>query len=155
MTRRLLLVPILALLVSAGSGCSPAHAATPSPMLPVIEYLTTQSLTQAAPTSSTDGMDLSHVLAYRLSVCGIGGNLQATGSLKVYVYSDTQAAATGGNGWMHNSDQDKSIANNGEACQLWSDLPSSIHKGRVKYVSTGTTLSAGTQVSVLVQAVVQ
>lgn len=145
MKRTLLLLLSLAL----APACMPANAATPSPMLPIIEFASTQTLTQAAPTLTTDGISLSHTLAFRASVCVIGGNLTASGNLRAWVYVPTQLQ------WIHNPSMDLAITNTGVPCQLWGDISSSIHRGQFKMVDDSVGASAGTTAQVLIEAVVQ
>lgn len=123
-------------------------AATPSPTFPIIEYKTTQSLTQALPTVSTDGMSLSASLAYRVSICAASGTLSGTGNLRAYVYVPSQGQ------WMNNPDQDVAVTSTGP-CELFSDRPSSIHKGQLKYVADSVGTSGASTVTVLIEAVVQ
>lgn len=147
MTRRHLWRITTALLLAVA--CLPGLAqAAPSTGL-IIENSSTQTLTQAAPSSSTDGLNLTSVVGFRVTYCAVGGNLQATGKLLAYVYSSTLGA------WAHNPDQDLSITVTGEVCQVWSDSLTMVTTGRVKYVASGVTLSAGTTGVVLIQAVVK
>lgn len=140
MKRILVLLPLLAF----AAGCMSALAA-PGPF---VESLTTQTLTQAAPTVATDGLALGGLRGFRVSICVVGGNLAASGNLRAYVYVPSQAH------WIHNPDQDLVVTNTGVPCQLFSDRVPSVRKGRVLYVNDTVGVSAGTTATVLIEGAV-
>lgn len=123
----------------------PTWAASPNaPYTQLLEYSTSQTLTQTAPTLSTDGSPLGHTTAFRVSMCATSGTLSGAGNLRAWVYVPTQAH------WMRNPELDLTVTSTGQ-CQLFPDMVTSVHSGRVKFLTDGVTTSGATTATILLE----
>lgn len=124
------------------------HAAPPPFHAGMVEFSASQNLTGSAPASATDGIALRGIVGYRLSVCATSTNtLSGAGTVLAYVYVPTQGA------WARNPSLDFTMSASSVKCQLFPDIISYIHWGQLKYVPSGVTVSGGTTVSTLIEAV--
>lgn len=110
-----------------------------------------QNLTRAVPTGSQEGVALTNVSAFRVSVCAADGQtLAGAGALHAYVWNYTSGA------WMRNPDLDHAISVTATSCsgaacpcQAWPDQAVGLkNTSRVLYAANGVTVSGGTQVRV-------
>lgn len=112
-----------------------------------------QALTRAAPSTSSEGISMSQVTGFKLSVCATTGNtLSGAGSLKAYLYNPVAAL------WMRNPALDVNVTATGERCQVFPDFTVSapaITGGdpyRALWGTSSVTVSAGTTVDVRIDA---
>jgi hypothetical protein len=116
-------------------------------------FTESQALTRAAPTLSTEGVSMSQITAFRVSVCATTGNtLSGSGTLKAYLYNPAVGL------WMRNPSLDVAVTNSGERCQVFPDftVTSIAVTGsapyRTLFATSAVTVSGGTTVDVRIDA---
>lgn len=107
-------------------------------------YSLSQALTASAPSQATDGVALDDAAGFRVTLKGDAGNLTG-GALLAYYYDAN-------NGWTRNPDLDLTVAAGPNAKQTFPDQAVFARFGRVAYVPSAVTVSAGTTVTVRVDA---
>lgn len=106
-----------------------------------------QALTRAAPTLTTEGLDLSDIAGFRVTVCAASGQtLAGAGALQAYVYDNDLAL------WTRNPSLDITISTAGARCLTFADIQTVVATGRGLFAATGVTVSGGTTVTVQMKA---
>lgn len=106
--------------------------------------ITIETATQAAPTTTTQGLDLGNVSGYRVTAKATGGTILAGCWLRAYVYNEalgewarSAAADSSGDGYM---DLEVKAANIGRTTPLvFPDSLPVARLGRVFYATDGCT----------------
>lgn len=102
------------------------------------------SCTGTAPTTQYEGMGLYGVTSYRLTACAASGQtLSGAGTLQAYGFNSAE------NVWVRNPGLDQSVTASGKQCQAFPDFLVGIQYGRVRFVSSGVTVSGGSTLDVL------
>lgn len=107
-----------------------------------------QALTRAVPTLATEGMGLSGVKGYRVSVCAESGQtLAGTGNLRAWLYNPDAGL------WMRNPALDLAITVT-VRCQVFPDVRVAAElEHRVLYANDTVGVSGGTTATMRVDGV--
>jgi hypothetical protein len=141
---------ILVLLIAVGVLLiceSTAHAAPARYTSGAWFWTETQALTRAAPSSTTDGMDLTSVMAYRISLCAASGQTLTGGALQFWAMGTDSL-------WGRNPLLDLTVTG-GQRCQVWGDYQVAVPIGRMLPANSGVTVSGGTTATVRLEVVKQ
>lgn len=140
--KRLSLLSLLSLSLFVGL---PAEADIPATIARGFEE--SQALTRAAPSAATEGMLLTRVAGYRVSICAASGQtLSGAGSLQAYYFDPAREV------WIRNPTLDRSVTVSGSRCQAFPDATTLVRFGRVLYATSSVTVSGGTTVTVRIDA---
>lgn len=107
-----------------------------------------QSLTQAAPTTATQGMDLNDIIGYRIFVRPPAGQTITGGQIGLYVWSEVA------NEWSEPTYKLPLTATSGVG-KAWvsEDLEGTTRRGRVYPGTLAVTLSGGSAVDVWIEGI--
>lgn len=105
-----------------------------------------QILTRLAPTLVTEGMDLSDVIGYRMTVCAPTGATITGGTVKCYVRPSSTAT------WQLCEADLNVTPDTGAQCYSTPDVVVAVGFARVLYGNSGLTTSAGTTAQVSLEA---
>lgn len=96
----------------------------------------TELLTRAAPTASTEGVELKGATSLRVTVCALSPDtLSGTGSLAVWYYSPS--------GWARNRGADVALGAAGK-CETWKEVAVPVGVGRFLAAPSGVGVSGAT-----------
>lgn len=108
----------------------------------ILTWSESQALSRAAPaTSSTDGVALKGVVAFRLSVCAASGQA-VTGGTILFWTQDADGL------WADNPTLKQTLVSSGQRCQVvGGDWETLVRAGRFLPATSSVTVSGGTTVT--------
>lgn len=100
-----------------------------------------------APSTSLEGMSLSGVSGYRLTVCAASGQtLSGAGSMQSYAWNSAEQL------WARDPGLDQNVTASGKQCQTFPDFKTGLQYDRVRFVASGVTVSGGSTLDALLEA---
>jgi hypothetical protein len=115
--------------------------------MPDKNWSESQALTRAAPTLVSEGLSLVRCKGFRVYVqAEATRTLSGAGALRAYLWN--------GSGWIRNTELDIELSADqaGIRTAVFPDQEVVVPRGRVLYAADGVTVSAGTTVTVTIEA---
>lgn len=106
-----------------------------------------QALNRTAPSAASEGLLVTRMPGFRITVCAPSGQTLTSGTIKMYYYNAPLAL------WTRNPSLDQTITAAGERCQTFTDFRTSflVKSARMLPAASSVVLSGGTTVTVVVE----